>query len=244
MESILQDVRYAIRMCLRAPAFTMVAVLALALGIGANTAIFTIVNAVLIERLPFHDPDRLVVVWEESARRPGRPNTISPANFLQWQERNDVFEQMASFYEWRANLTGQANPEEVAAQDVTSNFFAALGVTPLLGRTFTPDEGPQGHDRVVILSHGFWQRKFAGDPQAVWSGSAFPAALSQPGGSGCQRSWAETVRRYGASGWTTRPNGVSDVSSARRSARGRRSGRYQFSALESTRSPQRSSTER
>jgi putative ABC transport system permease protein len=163
MDSLLQDIRYAIRLCARTPGFTTAAILALAIGIGANTAIFTIVNAVLIERLPFRDPDRLVVVWEESVRRPGRPNTISPANYLQWQERNDVFEQMASFYEWRANLTGQANPEEIAAQDVTSNFFATLGVAPLLGRSFTPDEGPQGHDRVVILSHALWLRRFGGD---------------------------------------------------------------------------------
>jgi putative ABC transport system permease protein len=167
MDSLRQDIRYAIRMWARTPAFTTVAILALAIGIGANTAIFTIVNAVLIERLPFRDPDRLVVVWEQSVRRPSHRNTISPANFLQWQERNDVFEQMASFYEWRANLTGQANPEEVAAQDVTSNFFATLGVTPILGRSFVPEEGPEGRDRVVILSHGLWQRRFGGDPDVI-----------------------------------------------------------------------------
>jgi putative ABC transport system permease protein len=167
MDSLLQDIRYALRMCARTPAFTAVAILALAIGIGANTAIFTIVNAVLIERLPFRDSDRLVVVWEESAKRPGRRNTISPANFLQWQERNDVFEQMASFYEWRANLTGQASPEEIAAQDVTSNFFATLGVAPILGRSFLPEEGPDGRNRVVILSHGLWQRRFGGDPGVI-----------------------------------------------------------------------------
>src|SRR5437763_3444287 len=115
MDSLLQDVRYAVRMCLRTPGFTAVAIVALALGIGNNTANFTIVNAVLIDRLPFRDPDRIVVVWEESARRPGRPNTISPANFLRWQERNQVFEQMSSFYDWRANLAGDAAPEELTA---------------------------------------------------------------------------------------------------------------------------------
>src|SRR6185295_118611 len=167
MDSLLQDIRYALRMWARTPAFTTVAILALAIGIGANTAIFTIVNAVLIERLPFRDPDRLVVVWEESARRPGRQNTISPANFLQWQERSDVFEQMASFYESRANLTGQASPEEVAAQNVTPNFFATLGVAPILGRSFLPEEGPDGRDRVVILSHGLWQRRFGGDAGVI-----------------------------------------------------------------------------
>ena len=106
-DSLLQDLRYAVRMCARTPGFTAVAMLTLALGIGANTAIFTLVNAVLIERLPFKDPDRLVVVWEENVRRPGRPNTIAPANYLQWQDRNQVFEEMSAFYDWRANLTGQ-----------------------------------------------------------------------------------------------------------------------------------------
>src|SRR5947199_1016011 len=167
MDSLLQDVRYAVRMCLRTPGFTAVAIVALALGIGANTAIFTIVNAVLIERLPFRDPDRIVVVWEESARRPGRPNTISPANFLRWQERNQVFEQMSSFYDWRANLAGDAAPEELTAQDVTSNFFSTLGISPMLGRAFTPDEGPEGHNRVAILSYALWQRRFGGDPGVI-----------------------------------------------------------------------------
>jgi putative ABC transport system permease protein len=167
MDSVLQDLRYAVRMCARTPAFTGVAVLALAIGIGANTAIFTIVNAVLIERLPFRDPNRLVVVWEESVRRPGRRNVVSPANYLQWQQRNDVFEQMASFYEWRANLTGEASPEEIAAQDVTPNFFSTLGVSPILGRSFLPDEGPDGRNRVVILSYGLWQRRFGSDPGVI-----------------------------------------------------------------------------
>src|SRR5919201_3038662 len=167
MENFLTDLRYAVRMCLRTPGFTVVAVLALALGIGANTAIFTIVNAALIERVPFRDPDRVVMVWEENARRPGRGNTIAPANYLQWQDRNQVFEQLSAFYDYRANLTGQAQPEELTAQGVTPNFFTTLGVSPLLGRTFTPDEGPQGHDRVAILSHALWQRRFGGDPAII-----------------------------------------------------------------------------
>src|SRR2546427_2241631 len=167
MDSFFQDVRYAVRMCLRTPAFTAVAILALALGIGANSAICTIVNAVLIERLPFRDADRLVVVWEETARRPGRPNVIAPANFLQWQERNQVFEQMSAFYDWRANLTGQAEPEELAAQDVMPNFFSTLGISPVLGRSFSPDEGAEGRDRVAILSQGLWQRRFGADRSVI-----------------------------------------------------------------------------
>jgi putative ABC transport system permease protein len=167
MDALILDVRYALRMCVRAPGFTVVAILALALGIGANTAIFTIVNAVLIERLPFHDPGRLVMVWEDNVRRPGHPNTVGPANFLRWQERATAFEQMAGFYEYRANLTGSGEPEEIVAQDVTSNFFSTLGVGPLLGRTFLPAEGPDGKDRVVVLTHALWQRRFGSDPAII-----------------------------------------------------------------------------
>lgn len=111
MDDVLQDIRYAIRLGLRTPGFTAIAVLALALGIGANTAIFTIVNAVLLEPLPFRDPGRLVVMWETNARRAGRPNTIAPANFLRWRERATAFERMAPSYDYRINLTGSGAPE-------------------------------------------------------------------------------------------------------------------------------------
>jgi putative ABC transport system permease protein len=167
MDTLLQDIRYAIRLCLRAPGFTAVAVIALALGIGANTAIFTIVNAVLLEPLPFRDPSRLVVLWETTARRPGRPNVLGPANFARWQDRAPAFEKMAPFYDYRVNLTGGGEPEELVAQDVTSDFFPTLGVSPLIGRTFAPDEGPEGRDSVVVLGFGLWQRRFAGDPAIV-----------------------------------------------------------------------------
>ena len=142
MDALLQDIRYAIRLCLRTPGFTAVAVLALALGIGANTAIFTIVNAVLLEPLPFRDPSRLVVLWETNARRPGRPNVLGPANFARWQDRATAFERMAPFYDYRVNLTGDGDPEELVAQDVTPDFFPTLGVTPLIGRAFAPDSPP------------------------------------------------------------------------------------------------------
>src|SRR6476661_3727759 len=104
MDAVLHDVRYAIRLCLRTPGFTMIAVVALALGIGANTAIFTIVNAVLLEPLPFRDPSRLAVMWETNARRPGRMNVLGPANFLRWRERATAFERTAPFYDYRVNL--------------------------------------------------------------------------------------------------------------------------------------------
>ncbi len=167
MYSLIQDIRYAFRLSIRSPGFTAVAVLALALGIGANTAIFTIVNAVLIEPLPLHDPSRLVVLWENNSLRPGRPNTVAPANYLRWQDRATAFDQLAGFYEWRANLTGNDRPEELTAQDVTANFFSTIGVAPLLGRAFAPEEGPEGHNRVTILGYALWHRRFGGDPSIV-----------------------------------------------------------------------------
>ena len=143
------------------------AVLALAIGIGANTAIFTLVHAVLIEPLPYRDPSRLVVLWESNARRPGRPNVVAPANYLRWQDRATAFDEMAGFYEYRANLTGNDQPEEVTAQDVTGNFFSTIGVAPLIGRLFAADEGPSGHDRVTLLSYPLWQRRFGSDPSIL-----------------------------------------------------------------------------
>src|SRR2546423_12223359 len=113
MDALLQDIRYAIRLGVRTPGFTTVAVLALALGIGANTAIFTIVNAALIERLPYEDPQRLVVLWEQSARRPGRANTVGPANYLRWRERATAFENMAAVVDTRVALTGSGGPDGV-----------------------------------------------------------------------------------------------------------------------------------
>ena len=167
MDTVIHDLRYAVRMCLRTPGFTAIAVAALALGIGANTAIFTIVNAVLIERLPYRDPGRLVVVWETNVRRPDRPNVISPANFLRWRDRATAFEQMTAFYETTENMTGSGEPEQLVVQAVTPDFFSTLGVTPLLGRTFAPDEGPRGHDDFAVLSYQLWQRRFGGDPGII-----------------------------------------------------------------------------
>src|SRR5207247_5657910 len=123
MDALLQDIRYALRVCAHTPGFTAVAVLALALGIGANTAIFTIVNAVLLERLPFHDPDRIVALWEEGAHRPGKNNTLGPANFIRWRERSTSFDAAAAMVDIRANLTGRGDPEEVVVQNVEAQFF-------------------------------------------------------------------------------------------------------------------------
>ena len=170
MDAFLQDLRYAVRICLRTPGFTTVAVLALALGIGANTAIFTIVNTVLIERLPFKDPAHLVVLWEENARRPGRSNVVGPMNFVRWQERATSFDGMAGFVDTRANLTGSGIPEELTVQNVTAGFFSILGVAPMIGRSFTDAESADRDSAVVLLSYALWQRRFGGDPSIVGKG--------------------------------------------------------------------------
>ena len=169
MDDVLLDIRYAFRLCLRTPGFTAIAVLALALGIGANTAIFTIVNAVLLEPLPFRDPGRLVAMWETNVRRSGRTNVLAPANVIRWKERATAFETIAPFYDYRVNLTGSDSPEEIVGMDVTADFFPALGVSPVIGRTFAEDEGPEGHDALAVLSYGLWQRRFAGSPAIVGS---------------------------------------------------------------------------
>jgi putative ABC transport system permease protein len=163
MNTLWQDFRYGIRMLLRSPGFTAVALIALALGIGANTAIFSVVNSLLLRPLPFKDPDRLVVVWEHNRPRDRRTNVISPANFLNWRDQNTVFEQMEAFVDFRMNLTGNGDPEELPTQAVSVNMLPMLGVQATLGRTFTTEEGEQGRNRVVLLSHGLWQRRFGGD---------------------------------------------------------------------------------
>ena len=166
-ETAWQDVRFAARSLAKNPGFAAVTIATLALGIGANTAIFTVVHAVLIERLPFHEPARLVAVWEENAQRPGRKNVVAPFNYRRWQERSTPFASMSGIYDTRVNLTGDGRPEQLVAQFVMPSFFTTLGAEPMMGRAFAPDEGPDGNDQVVILSHGLWQRRFGGDPAIV-----------------------------------------------------------------------------
>ncbi|HEY6403008.1 MAG TPA: ABC transporter permease, partial [Blastocatellia bacterium] len=165
MNTLWQDMRYGARMLLKNPGFTLVAVITLALGIGANTAIFSVVNAALIRAFPYRDADRLVVVWEKS--RQFEHNTISPANFFDWQEQNNVFESLAAFADTRANITSDGEPEEIPAQRITGNLFSVLGVNALLGRTITQDDSKPGQNNVVVISYGLWQRRFGGDPKVI-----------------------------------------------------------------------------
>jgi putative ABC transport system permease protein len=162
-----RDFRYALRMLQRSPGFSGVSVLTLALGIGANTAIFSVINSVLFHPLPYHDPVSLVMVWETNSQHPNPHNVVSPPNFLDWQNRNTVFSNMAFIFDERDNLTGIGDPDEVVVQDVSTNFFSLLGVNLILGPGFTPENGQPGHDNVVILSFGLWKERFAADPAIV-----------------------------------------------------------------------------
>jgi predicted permease len=167
LDEAARDVRHALRMLHRSPGFTTVAVLTLALGIGANTAIFSVIDSVLLRPLPYHDPAQLVMVWENNSQHPDPHNTVSPPNFLDWQSRNTVFSSMAYIFDERDNFTGNSDPEEVVVQDVSTNFFSLLGVNLLLGPGFTPENGQAGQDNVVILGYGIWRERFAGDPAII-----------------------------------------------------------------------------
>src|ERR671929_1402134 len=146
MNTLWQDLRYGLRMLLKNPGFTMVAVVALALGIGANSAIFSVVNSLLLRPLPFAQPDRLVQVWETSAKL-GRNNIpASFPNFADWRDRSHVFEQTVAYSDWTFNLTGTAEPERIRSAIVSPAFFTTLGVKPIMGRTFLPDEDQPGKD--------------------------------------------------------------------------------------------------
>jgi putative ABC transport system permease protein len=160
------DLRFAFRQLLKNPGFTAVAVLTLALGIGASTAIFSVVRGVLLRPLPYHDPDRLVTVCQSNLQR-GHPQiTMAPANLRDWRAQNAVFEDLGGLFYASLTLTGLEKPEHVRAAWTTPNLFSVLGVPPLLGRTFVADDDPPGH-RVVVLSHGLWQRRFGADQDVV-----------------------------------------------------------------------------
>lgn len=167
MQTLLQDLRYGARMLLARPGFTTIAVLTLALGIGANTAIFSLVDAVLLRPLPFREPERLAIVWEDATSIGFPRNTPAPANFADWKSQNRVFEDMAALNWQGYNLTEDGEPERVEAQAVTANFFSLLGVKPELGRPFSQEEDQPGRNSVVLVSHGLWQRRFGGDPALV-----------------------------------------------------------------------------
>jgi putative ABC transport system permease protein len=171
MGAFRQDVRYGLRVLLKSPGFTAVALVALALGIGANTAIFSVVNAMLLRPLPYADPDRIVTLWETNPNLTSKylrtHNEASPANFNDWRAQQSVFSDVGAFRWSTFNLTDVDTPEQLRGNRATASLFRVLGVKPLLGRTFRDDEDAEGAPRVVVLSYGLWQRRFGGDPNII-----------------------------------------------------------------------------
>jgi putative ABC transport system permease protein len=165
MHTLWQDLRYGARMLLKNPGVTLVAVITLALGIGANTAIFSVVNAVMLRPLPYKNPDRLVSLW---ANVPGYGRwRTTPANFLDWKKQNTSFEDLAAFGSSTMTLTGAGEPEQILGTRVSAGYFPVVGVEPMLGRSFLAEEYEAGRGQAVILGHAFWQRRFGGDPAVI-----------------------------------------------------------------------------
>ena len=170
MTGLFQDLRVGLRQLRKRPGFTAVAVITLALGIGANTAIFSVVNAVLLRPLPFKDPDRLVRVWHTPPAKsfPGMTTfSVSAANYIDWKRENHVFERMAIYNYHGFTLTGVAQPQQVDASAVSSGFFETLGVAPIAGRVFTSEEDQPGRTNEVVLSYRFWQEHFGANRDIV-----------------------------------------------------------------------------
>ena len=167
MESVFQDVRYAIRSLRRRPGFTALVLATIGLGIGANTAIFTVVNSVLLQPLPYPEPDELVMVWEQDRVRGWDRVPGSAEDFLVWRSESAALESISGGIPASFSLTGEGTPEQVSGFRVAQDFFSVFGVAPALGRTFSEDANVTGQDRQVVLSHGLWQRRFGGDPSWV-----------------------------------------------------------------------------
>jgi len=167
LETFWQDLRFGLRMLRKNPGFSLVAILTLALGIGANTAIFSLVEAVLLRPLPFPEPDRLVMIWEGDLGKSSFRGNPAPGNYSDLKTQNRVFEDVAAFSGTSMNLTGDGEPEKINTQVVTTNLFPLLRGKPALGRTFLEEEGRPEAGKVVLISYGLWQRRFGGDPDLI-----------------------------------------------------------------------------
>ncbi len=165
MQTVWQDLSYGARMLIKNPGFTVIAVFTLALGIGANTAIFSVVNGLLLRPLPYPEPERLVMIWEDPGSIPR--NFVNPRNYADWREQNQVFEQVAAINTQNINLTDDGEPERMIGARVAANFFSILRVNASLGRTFLPTEDGAGSRPVAVLSYGLWQRRFSADPNVI-----------------------------------------------------------------------------
>ena len=168
MHDLLQDLRFALRTLRKRPDFTAVALITLALGIGANSAIFSVVHTVLLQPLPFEEPDRLVQIWESRVDRGWERASVAPGNFWDLKEMNRTFEDLGVFSSASMNLTGGEFPQRINAGRVSAGFFSVLGIRPVAGRTFIAGEDDPGQDnQVVILGYRFWQNQFGSDPEVV-----------------------------------------------------------------------------
>ncbi len=167
LETLWQDCLFATRTLRKRPAFTLLAVLTLALGIGASTTIFSSLNTVVMEPLPYHDSDRLVRLWESNPGQNRPENPVSVPNFQDWQNQQTPFEQLAASELTTFNLTGSGEPQRIPALRITANLIPTFGVAPMLGRSFLPEEETNGNNRVALISFGLWQRQFGGDPSFI-----------------------------------------------------------------------------
>jgi putative ABC transport system permease protein len=164
---VTRDTRYALRMLVRAPAFSLVAILTFATGIGVNTAVFSVVNGVLLEALPYPEPDRITMVWLDNERQGIKEDITSYPNYVDWRDQNSSYAHLAAVRTTSFNLTGAGEPERLPGALATANYFDVMGVPPLVGRVFTAENEIEGKDRVIVLSYGLWQRRFGGAPDVV-----------------------------------------------------------------------------
>ncbi|MEK6300045.1 MAG: ABC transporter permease [Acidobacteriota bacterium] len=203
MTTLLQDVRYGIRMLIKNPGFALIAAITLALGIGANTAIFSVVNTVLLRPLPYKDADRILTLWETDASTGKKEDGAAPANFLDWRDQNQVFERMAIAEPYSHRLTGNDEPESFRSWLVSDGLFDILGVKAVYGRTFLPEEFQAGNDRVIIIGEALWRRRFGANKELVGQSlllngqphtivGIMPAAFEFPSG---RAMWAPLVIR-------------------------------------------------
>src|SRR4051794_38083600 len=168
MQCTVQDVRHAIRVLLKTRGLSAVALITLALGIGANTAIFSVVNALLLRPLPYPEPDRLVMVWQDLRARGGPADEwTGPSQHFDWKADTDVFQGLTSVRGWNATLSGDALPESVPGEQTTFEYFDVLGARPVLGRVFRQTDDVPNAPRVVVLSHALWAARFNADRQVV-----------------------------------------------------------------------------
>src|SRR5256885_5852230 len=169
METLIKAIRFGIRSLISRPTFTSIAVITLALGIGANTAIFSVVNATLLRPLPFKDPDRIVMVWGYIPKLARNADKFpsSAGNYLGLVKQAQTLQELAAFRQWSWQLTHAGDPEQLQGVRVSANFFEALGAAPAIGQTFTSEQDQEGAAPVAIISYRLWQKEFGGDPRAL-----------------------------------------------------------------------------